>query len=153
MSYPCLNRLRMALPVAIKRYPKRSLQLSEHFNVLEFACPCDRPECDVVLIDEDLPPKLEAMRADLNCPVQITSGHRCDGHQQDLDDEGFETAKNSSHPRGMAVDLFTGHHSGEELERAARKAGFMAVGVGRTFIHADTRRDKERAWAYRTRKA
>jgi uncharacterized protein YcbK (DUF882 family) len=126
--------------MANKRYPKNSHELlTPHFFAFEFDCPCDRPDCDFTLIDEDLPPKVELMREFVGCALRITSGYRCDGHQEDLKEEGFETAKKSEHPKGRAVDLWTGKHSGDELAAAARKAGFKAVGIGGTFVHADLR--------------
>lgn len=124
-------------------------RLSEHFSTIEFDCSCS--ECSYTFIDEELIDLLQKMRDILGCPITVTSGYRCEHKQTELQAAGFETAKKSSHKDGRAADLWTGKHSGEELEKVARDVGFMAVGVGETFAHVDTRKDKVRRWTYGVR--
>jgi uncharacterized protein YcbK (DUF882 family) len=50
----------------------------------------------------------------------------------------------------MAADIQVAGMTGEELAKAARRAGFTCVGVGKTWIHVDTREGK-REWNYAKR--
>lgn len=120
--------------------------LSLDFKVREFDCPCDH--CEETLIDDDLVLKLQELREVLAFPIKITSGYRCEQHQEELREMGFETAHGKSqHELGKAADIKTGHHLGAELEEAARSVGFEAVGVGRSFIHVDLR-PEHHSWTY-----
>lgn len=133
----------------IRRYPKGSREkISDHFRVREFDCRCKSPECKETLIDLELVELLERVREDLNFPIGVTSGYRCDSYHEELGKQGRQTAKNSTHCKGQAADIWTGKHTGLELEVAARKAGFLAVGVASVWAHVDTRRDKVRSWRY-----
>jgi uncharacterized protein YcbK (DUF882 family) len=130
---------------AYKRGVKTAL--SENFSSVEFDCHCRC--CKRTLIHGELISGLEAIRALLSCPITINSGYRCMNHQLELARRGFETAVGiSSHEAGAAADLATGRHSGIELEKAARKAGFRAVGVSGNWIHVDLRSDRDRSWLY-----
>ncbi len=122
--------------LAYPRGSKRSL--SENFTAEEFDCHCGK--CKETLISDDLVIRLETLRRGLGCPVVISSGYRCHAMQENLRSAGYETSTGiSTHEKGMAADIFTGHHSGAELEMAARASGFEAVGVGPDWIHVDTR--------------
>lgn len=122
--------------------------VSAHFKAREFDCSCNR--CTTTAISKRLVELLEAFRARVGQPVQITSGFRCYFHQQELRESGYETATGiSCHEKGEASDLCVHGMTGAEMEVHARAAGFMAVGVGHTFIHVDTRTDKpNRRWTY-----
>lgn len=135
----------------IRSYPKGSpLLLTPNFNVIEFECPCDT--CKETLVNPDLVTKLEAMRKILGSKLRITSGYRCATYQQQLKIRGYETAKGiSQHTRGNAVDVTNEVALGAELEEAARKAGFRAVGVAKTWVHLDMRDDMDRRWFYSKR--
>ncbi len=132
-----------------QRYPKDdTTQLSPHFNVSEFRCPCS--SCTETLVDSDLITKLEKMREKTG-KLGITSGYRCEAYQSELRLRGFETAKGTSqHTLGKACDITNGVMSGAELESLAREAGFEAVGVGRTWVHVDLRAGPLR-WFYAKR--
>jgi uncharacterized protein YcbK (DUF882 family) len=122
-------------------------QITKDFKAREFDCPCDH--CSQTFIDDELVLKLQEMRDMLAFPIKITSGYRCDHHQEELREMGFETARGrSEHQEGKAADIKTGHHLGVELEEAARAVGFKAVGVGKAWVHVDLRDDKERRWTY-----
>ena len=122
-------------------------QISQHFRAYEFDCKC--LICTKTIIDDDLLDLLDVLRDELGFPIIVTSGYRCDAYQRQLTDVGYETSSGrSEHQEGRAADIKTGHHSGEELEKAARKVGFKTVGRGSVFIHVDLRADKVRAWKY-----
>jgi uncharacterized protein YcbK (DUF882 family) len=132
----------------VHSYPKHSDEsLSKDFKVSEFACPCDH--CEETLIDDELVLRLQELREALGFPLKITSGYRCEHHQEELREMGFETAVGKSqHELGRAADVKTGHHLGIEIEEAARSVGFKAVGVGKAWAHVDLRDDRDRRWKY-----
>jgi uncharacterized protein YcbK (DUF882 family) len=140
--------------MAVKTYPKKAgVKLSDHFTSSEFDCPCD--SCTETLIDERLIELLEPTRRALGAPLRINSGYRCSQYQEALRLRGYETACGiSQHELGRAVDIMLsgdGEATGAEIERAARAAGFKAVGVGHNWCHVDLRDDKERRWEYKSR--
>lgn len=132
-------------------YPKGSaIKVGKHFEALEFDCKCSDTSCSRTVIDMDLISKLDAVHEDLGCAVHITSGNRCAAYQKKLKEEGYETAVGiSQHQLGRAADFRTNKHSGDELAAAARRAGFKAVGIGKRWMHADLRSDRERCWYYK----
>ena len=135
------------LSTQLRFQKKISVNLEPHFNTLEFACPCD--QCDETLIDVRLPPLLEKIREQANSPLTITSGYRCQHHQDQLTKMGLLTAKGvSTHTLGMAADIKIKGLLGTQIEEIARSVGFKAVGVGSTWCHVDIRSDKIRSWIY-----
>lgn len=130
----------------VKTYKKGvKVQLSPHFASTEFDCPCNN--CKETLIDDHLVSRLELARNDLATSVHVNSAYRCSDYQLVLKHRGYEAAKNSQHVLGKAADIQTGVHTGPELEEAARKAGFTSVGVGKNWVHVDTR-EGHHAWKY-----
>jgi uncharacterized protein YcbK (DUF882 family) len=127
------------------------VKLSDHFNSSEFMCSCD--QCNITIIDPKLIVLLEEMRALLGTPIKINAGYRCQHKQDMLRLQGYETAKGTStHQLGQAVDIESGVSLGHELEDAARRAGFKAVGVAATWVHLDTRGQDDgriRRWVYK----
>lgn len=139
------------MPIQIYR-KGATIAISEHFKSYEFNCKCSNPDCYFTYIDDSLISFLEVMRGTINRPITITSGYRCQKHQDAIKASEIETAKKvSTHVMGGAVDIYTGD-LGIELEKKARKAGFKAVGVADTWVHVDVRGDKDRYWKYKTRK-
>lgn len=145
--------------MTVRRYPKGSTQyVQPNFQVDEFSCKCGTFQCQTTLIDDDLALGLQLMHNALLLPIHITEGYRCAVRQQQLRDaknsDGtpmYETAKGRSpHEDGLAADIKAGKLSGHELEAAARKAGFLAVGRGLRWVHVDTRQGKTRSWTYKT---
>ena len=135
----------------VKQYPKDSAEkLNDYFSVSEFKCPCS--SCDSVHIDSELVDKLTAMRVGLGGPLRVNSGYRCQNYQDELRLRGYETSVGiSQHQLGRAADIMDSKEilTGVQLERDAREAGFMAVGVGGTWCHVDLRSDKIRRWEYK----
>lgn len=109
-------------------------------------CPCGGG-CAAV-VDMSLLHKLEILREKTGA-ITITSGFRCQKYQDSLKAAGYETAAGvSQHTLGMAADLHVPGLTGLELEKLARGVGFMAVGIGSTWVHVDERSDKIRRWEY-----
>lgn len=128
----------------------RKVEINQHFDSNEFDCKCNNLSCALTFIESMLTMKLYLLRYNLGCPVTITSAYRCFEHQEYIRSKKIETtSKVSTHQKGMAVDIWTGKHTGLELEKVAREAGFMAVGVAKDWVHLDTRDDKKRRWEYK----
>lgn len=135
--------------MALLQYQKnKGRQISDNFHSSEFNCSCD--QCSITIVDSSLVEKLELLRSSLGSSLSIHSGYRCAHKQQQLRIQGYDTAVGtSSHERGQAADVGNGVTPGHELEDLARKAGFRAVGTAPTWIHVDTRDDKDRKWSYK----
>ncbi len=134
--------------------------LSEFFSLYEFACPCDR-DCGVGTqqkeIDTKLLELLDKARAQLKRPIIISSGARCIDHNRD---EGGK--EKSSHialtsSDGLktiavcrAVDIVVPNSLHRfHLVSALLFAGFNRIGIGKTFVHADTNPNLPfRMWVY-----
>lgn len=136
---------------SILKYSKGSnLQLSTHFKIREMDCPCE--DCGTTLVDKLLISQLEAFRTILGSKLTITSGYRCPEYQAQLKLRGYETAKGiSSHTKGMAADITNGVTPGHELADIAKRVGFTNIGVGKGFLHVDTRPGGPRLWTYSKR--
>jgi hypothetical protein len=79
-------------------------------------------------------------------PFKVTSGCRCASHN--LDEGG---RKNSSHTKGLAVDIAADNSRARWLILDAMiKCGFKRIGIAKTFIHADKDKTKsaEVVWLY-----
>lgn len=126
-----------------------SALLTRDFRAFEFDCPCRN--CQSTLVSEELLLKLQVIRDILKSPIKINSGYRCEEHQKELEALGYETAPYSQHLRGCAADIQSIPYPGVYLERVAKQAGFRAIGVGQSWIHVDTRKDKDRQWEYKKR--
>lgn len=74
-----------------------NFQISEHFNLREFECPC----CKRVIVNAEMLKKLEWLRRRIKSPLTITSGFRCVHHNRDVGGHTF-----SLHMQGRAVDLY-----------------------------------------------
>jgi len=124
-----------------------NLGLSAHFKSSEFACHCTK--CGVQKVSKVLVDHLEQVRVEFGTPIQINSGYRCSEYQDELRRQGYETAKGiSTHQMGQAADIRpVDLHQMNDLLTVVKKH-FMAIGVARSFLHVDERRDKERRWAY-----
>lgn len=134
----------------IKEFEKgNGVQLSAHFRSNEFDCHCKYLECTKTLVNTDLIEQLEKVRTLLDCSLLVVSGFRCGQYQLDLKSHGFETAVNvSQHELGNAADFLSGAHDGVTLAKAAKTAGFQAIGVAKKWIHVDLRVGTMRNWNY-----
>lgn len=107
--------------------------------------------CDV-RIDPFLPKICQAIRNAWGAPVYITSGVRSPEHNIEVGG-----APNSSHLRGLAVDI-SDNKEGQMLSSKFRyvvldtlmSMGIRRVGIAETFIHFDIDREKGQdvIWTY-----
>lgn len=128
----------------IREYPKgQSLQLSPHFNINEFHCHCNYPECRVTYLDSDLIEYLEKKRTQIGKPFKVNSGFRCEKHNRDVGGKPrTKKSKGSEHMRGLAADIVV---KGEDMRKLADLFE-DADGLGRysNFVHVDVRGYKSR---------
>jgi uncharacterized protein YcbK (DUF882 family) len=78
--------------------------------------------------------QLDKARGYAGTSFVISSGYRCPAHNKAVG--GSET---SSHLKGLAADIVV-KNSGQRYKILSGliKAGFNRIGIGSTFIHADT---------------
>jgi hypothetical protein len=116
-------------------------QLTPHFNLSEFRCPC----CNQV--DEPnalaLATALEPVRHDFG-PLAILSGYRCPKHNT-----AVKGKANSMHLRGLAADISTSTDSDRfALVLALMRHGFKRIGIGAHLTHADLGTTAPVIWTY-----
>lgn len=111
-------------------------RLSEHFDSSEFACSCG---CGFDAVNPRLVECLELLReACGNRPIHITSGCRCERHNQEVGG-----APNSQHVKGNAVDIVVEGLAPWQVFREAEKLGvFGGIKAYRTFTHVDIGPDR-----------
>ena len=111
-------------------------QLSEHFTLREFVCPC----CGLMIFNDRLLVALEDLRR--RCgdrPVTILSGVRCPDYN-----EAADGGPCSQHLVGTACDIVVRDlHPYEVAEHAEAVTQFAHGGIGvypnRGFVHVDVR--------------
>jgi zinc D-Ala-D-Ala carboxypeptidase len=118
------------------------MQVSPHFKREELECKCG---CKFYNIQPWFLAKLELLRTKLGKPIIINSGTRCEEHNATLP----ESSPNSRHLYGEAVDI----HCTDSFDRfrllaLAVELKFNGIGIGKTFIHVDDRKDSPRCWLY-----
>lgn len=106
--------------------------LSENFSTDELECSC----CHKLIFDANLIRLLQRLRNYVNKPVNVTSGYRCEKHNDDVGG-----VKNSYHAQGKAADIYVDGMSVDDLAQLCILCGFMGVGLYRKqkFVHVDVR--------------
>jgi zinc D-Ala-D-Ala carboxypeptidase len=120
-----------------------------YFNFQEFDSPDEvgsgMPKEHGGQMDKEFLFKLDEARMLAGTPFKITSGYRTEKHNKKVGG-----AKGSSHTKGCAVDIAV--NSG--LQRSAVvcalvKAGFIRLGIAKTFVHVDLDKQKQQSiWLY-----
>lgn len=105
-----------------------NIQLSEHFNLIEFECPC----CHLVKLDEKVLYQLEIMRGIAGKPIHVNSAYRCYNHNLSVGGVG-----NSQHLVGRAADITIPCVAVKEVMQYAQHVGFTRVykDARRNFVH------------------
>ena len=110
----------------------------DYFKDSEFTCKCDGLCDKTETISDKLRALLNEARETAGIPFVITSGYRCEKHNAKVGG-----VKNSSHTKGVAVDILATDNSTKfKIVDAVLKAGIERVGVAKTFIHIDIDADK-----------
>ena len=120
-----------------------------YFNYTEFDSP------DELGSGKNMSPKilemLDIAREKYDKPIKITSGYRTQAYNEDLKARGYKASKNSSHLKGLAVDIHCNNSKDRfELVDILLDVGFNRIGIANTFIHADIDEDKPAhlIWTY-----
>ena len=114
-----------------------------YFKIEDFACRCG---CGKNNVPPGFIDKLDCARVNAGVPFKLNRGCSCLKHNRRLGSKDT-----SSHVKGIAVDI--------EARSSVRRywiifglivAGFTRIGIGRTFIHADSdpNKAKEVVWLY-----
>jgi len=97
-------------------------QVSDHFNLREFQCPC----CYRVKIEDKLVRALEALRGMIGCkPIIVTSGYRCANHNKMVGG-----AIDSDHLYGWAADIIVKGVPREVVIEAAEELSGLIKRIG-----------------------
>lgn len=97
-------------------------QLTTHFNVQEFRCKCG--ENHDIVINDELPEKLEQLHQKLNCSkIIINSGYRCNKHDKAVGGSGL-----GHHVYGNAVDIVCYDQNGNKI--SSKKISCVAQDIG-----------------------
>ncbi len=108
--------------------------LSLHFSLKEFRCRCEFEACQSTKVDSELVSLLEEIRDMLGSSIKITSGYRCEDHNDDV--QG--SVKNSYHTKGMAADILVPNHFHKAI--TDRYAGRLGIGFYDNRLHVDVRK-------------
>ncbi len=108
-------------------------------------CTCGHILCDKRSVSQFVLNKIQLIREDLNQPLSITSGGRCQYHQN----EAHRTTP-ADHQLCQAVDVaVSGGVMRAKLVKLGLTYGFNAIGVAKTFVHLGVREDCELViWVY-----
>lgn len=122
---------------------------NQFFKTSEFACQCTNKDCKEQRINKDIISKLNSIRKEINEPILVTSGFRCEKHQIALRNQGVNTvvAKQSTHELGDAVDVKPTRMRVSDFLNFCIKQ-FEAIGIAKSFLHLDLRTGKTRRWDY-----
>ena len=148
----CLNfknndksTIKLSLKAEIEVY---IMKIGTHFDDYEFACGCHRHEVDENghnkldhIIDKRLVDLLDAIRERLGVPLTVTSGYRCEEHNEEVGG-----VSNSQHVLGTAADITYDDVDVEYLAEVAEACGQelgIEGGIGtyyyQGFVHVDVR--------------
>lgn len=110
---------------------------AQYFVPSEFECKCGCGENRIV---PELIELLYSARLVADIPFQITSGYRCQTHN-----ERVGGVSGSAHTQGMAADIYTPTMGARrKILEGLLLAGFTRVGIASTFIHCDVDQTRPR---------
>lgn len=115
------------------------MQLTKDFSTDEMKCPC----CNRCVMNPGFMAALQTLRTLWNKPIKITSGFRCESHN-----EAVGGVLDSQHPKGRAADCVVDAADRYAFIKLAIEIGFRGVGVASRFVHLDTREGTPAFWKY-----
>ena len=119
--------------------------LSRNFDRSEFACKGEDCCGHSAPVHPDLIESLQALRDRIGRPLSITSGFRCNRHNQTIGGEDH-----SFHTLGMAVDVVNPEGiSPEQLATLAEGIDLFregGIGIYPSWVHLDVRKNGKARW-------
>ena len=101
----------------------------QYFKPDEFCCKCG---CGLCNPHPQLVAVLDAVRKDYGAPIHITSGCRCNAHN-----EKVGGVPSSAHTKGFAVDIRCDSSADRASLLPVLQRYFDRIGIAKTFIHVD----------------
>ena len=127
------------------------MMITRNFSTDEMMCHCGCGESDM---DPDFMKQLQEIRDEMKRPLKISSGVRCEKHNQKVS----STGKNGPHVYRKAADILIAGADALRLIDVARKHGISGVGISqrgthaKRFIHIDSLNPDEHprptVWSY-----
>jgi uncharacterized protein YcbK (DUF882 family) len=101
--------------------------ITRNFSISEMACLCG---CGLYEMDEEFMRMLQELRNQMQGPLRVSSGRRCDAHNWRV--STALNKQNSIHTKVQAADILVSGESAMLLFKKARKLASMAYGGGLT---------------------
>ncbi len=119
-----------------------------HFNPnidKKLLCTCGSPNCDKRGVKQNILNRLEEVRVLADRPLTVTSGGRCNNHEDELD-----RVTPADHQKCIAIDIaVSGGKERAEIVSLGLKRGFNAIGISKTFVHLGYRQgERPVMWVY-----
>lgn len=119
------------------------MRLSRNFTLEELKCPCCEGKAEDISME--LIRNLQKLRDKFGLPLNINSAYRCPTHNASVGG-----SERSQHLLGRAADIDITKYSGSDKHRLLRFiyscGSFSGLGIYKTFIHVDVRKDGEVTW-------
>ena len=126
------------------------MHITQNFTTDEMACNC----CGKADMDDEFMRVLQSIRDEMQRPLKITSGYRCENHNQKVS----STGKKGPHTFAKAADILISGADAMRLFAVAQKHGVSGVGMSqkgahnKRFIHLDVLSPEEgprpTVWTY-----
>ena len=116
--------------------------ITPNFSIKEMACRC---RCGLYEMDEEFIRLIQILRDEMQGPLRVTSGRRCDVHNFRV--STAQNKQNGIHNKGKAADIPVSGERAMKLFEKARQIGFSGIGLSQKsgtphpqrFIHLDTK--------------
>ena len=111
------------------------MHITRNFTSDEMACAC----CGKADMDEEFMKVLQSIRDEMQRPLKITSGYRCQKHNEQVS----HTGKSGPHTYAKAADILISGADAMRLFAVAQKHGVSGVGMSqkgdhnKRFVHLD----------------
>ena len=122
----------------------------KHFTYSEFDCKSGNGK-GAYFMQYQFICLLDDARSLAGVPFIITSGYRTEEYNQSLIDQGYKASPNSSHCKGIAVDIETKTSEDRyKIIESLIKVNIKRIGIGKGFIHCDIdfTKDQNLIWTY-----
>ena len=126
------------------------MYITKNFTTDEMACTC----CGKSDMDGEFMKTLQSIRDEMQRPLRITSGFRCEARNEQIS----TTGKHGPHTKAKACDILISGADAMRLFAVAQKHGVSGIGMNqrgehsKRFVHLDTLTPEEgprpTVWTY-----